>query len=281
MKVLVTKIALYLMVAAGLLSCSGANLYKELSSNKLSDEALYEDAQKSLDAGSYSDAITAILKTSSGFQAQNRVKESLAGAYAARCGMVFIPFVTKLTGGATASFYKLAMSGFVGISTANFADCKSAEALIEGIGALGARSQSQNLFLLILEMAKIGNRLRADADILPTALGDGTVDASFNCRTSVPIADAQEVMESFLKFIALFTQVGSTMSGANISAISNFINDPANASIVNVTPDYSGGAGAGVDESDPIIIASRLLINTTVFGVGSCASVDTSLCVCP
>ncbi|MGZ3805257.1 MAG: hypothetical protein ACXVB4_13670, partial [Pseudobdellovibrionaceae bacterium] len=241
-----------------------------------SDEALFEDAQKMIDSADYTGAITKILATTTDFQAEARVKESLAGAYAARCGMEFIPFVKNLTSGASSSFYQMAMKGFVGVGTANYADCKTAETIVESIGSIGNRSQSENLFLLVLEMAKIGNRARSVGDVLPVATGDGVVDAGFNCKTSVPIADAQEIIESFYKFITLFGVVGATLGG--VSGIQNFIN-----SFGGSLPalDYSGGLGPGVDEGDPPIILSRALINSQSFGLGSCNNADPTQCVCP
>lgn len=269
------KILQILIITAGVLSCTGSNLYKDLASNKDSDEALYEDAQKLIDSGDYSGAITKILTTSADFQAETRVKESLAGAYAARCGMEFIPFVRNLTGGSSSGFFALAMNGFVGVDTSNYADCKTAEGIIEGIGAIGARSQSENLFLLILELAKMGNRIRSVADVTPTN-GDGTVDAGFNCRTSVPIADAQEIIESFYKFVAQFGAVGATLSG--IGSISTFISTYGGSL---PALDYSGGGGAGTDELDPPIIISRALLNSSSFGIGSCNNADPTTCICP
>ncbi|HEY8272038.1 MAG TPA: hypothetical protein VIG33_14195 [Pseudobdellovibrionaceae bacterium] len=276
MKRNIFKIVQVLIVTAGILSCTGSNLYKDLASNKTTDEALYEDAQKLIDSADYTGAITKILATTADFQATAKVKESLAGAYAARCGMEFIPFVTNLTGGSSSSFFQMAMNGFVGVSTANYADCVTAESIIESIGVIGVRSQSENLFLLVLEMAKIGNRLRADADILPTDAGDGTVDAGFSCSTSVPIADAKAIIESFYKFLSLFAVVGSTLSG--VSGIQSFL-DSFGGSLPAL--DYSGGLDASEDEADPPILLSRAMINSQSFGVGSCNNADPTQCVCP
>ncbi|MBC7371646.1 MAG: hypothetical protein H7326_08780 [Bdellovibrionaceae bacterium] len=282
MKSTVPKIALYVMIVAGCMSCTGANLYKDLAANKTSDEALYEDAKKLLDAGNYTGAIAKIQSTSAAFQSQARVKESLGGAYAARCGMEFLPFVTRLTGNAVGSFFSLAANGFVGVTTANYADCVTAENIVEGIGTISARTQSQNIFLMILEMAKIGNMLRKDGDVLPTPLGDGTTDAGFNCRSSVPIADAKAVMESFFKFLTLFTQVGATLSGSNVTVINNFVASPAGAAILTQPFDYSGGSDpTGPDEFDPVIIISRSMINSQTFGIGSCNNPDPTQCICP
>lgn len=276
MKRILFRLIQILVITSGVLSCTGANLYKDLASNKESDAALYEDAQKLIDDGDYTGAIAKLQATTTAFQAEARTKESLAGAYAARCGMEFLPFVTNLTGGSTDGLFKLAMNGYVGVDTANYADCKTAEGLIEGIGAIGARTQSQNLFLMILELAKMGNRIRAVADVAPSSTGDGTVDATYNCKTSVPIADVQEIMASFYKFITQFTAVGSTLSG--LGSFQDFVDDYGAAL---PALDYSGGSGAGADELDTPIIVGRALLNAQSFGVGSCNNADPTTCLCP
>lgn len=281
MKKSLTKFSLYLAIFAGALSCTGANLYKDMASNKTSDEALFEDAQKLVDAGDYTGAINKLLATTEGFQAQARVKESLAGAYAARCGMEFLTFVTNLGGDGGGSFFKLAMNGFVGVSTEAYADCKTAESLIEGIDSIGNRTSSQNIFLMFLEMAKIGNRLRAVGDVDP-ATGDGTVDAGFDCMDSVPIADAQEVIESFAKFLSLFADFGNDLAGGSGEAINELLDEYPE--LASTTFDYSDGAGPGStddpDEFDRLIIVSRALINSQAFGIGSCNDEDPTQCLC-
>lgn len=270
------KLLEILIITTGVLSCTGANLYKDLASNKESDEALYEDAQKLIDDGDYTAAIDKLESTTSGFQAQARVKESLAGAYAARCGMEFLPFVNNLTGGTSDGLFKLAMNGFVGVDTGNYADCKTAETIIESVGAIGQRTQSQNLFLLILELAKMGNRIRSVADVDPSATGDGTVDATFDCRDSVPIADAQEIIESFYKFIAQFGAVGTVLSGVG-GGIDDFITDYGGSL---PALDYSTN-DPGADEMDAPIMTIRNLLNAQSFGIGSCANADPTTCICP
>lgn len=273
MRRVLSKTALYTMILAAGLSCTGANLYQDMASNKTSDEALYEDAQKKLDSGNYTGAIDSILQTSASFRSQVRVTESLAGAYAARCGMVFLTFVSNLSGGSD-SFFKMAMNGFVGIDTSNYTDCVTARDLIKNLGTALQRTSSQNLFLAILGMALIGNRLRANADTVPTALGDGTVDASFDCGpTHMPIADAAAVIEGFALIMENITALGTVASGvaADLSAIAATCGGDC------TTITYAGASPA---ESDDAIIASRTLINMQSIGLGSCA-VDPCVCVAP
>lgn len=269
-----TRFFQILIIATGLLSCTGTNLYKDLAS-KNSDEALFEDAQTLIDSGNYTGAIEKILSTSSGFQSLPRTKESLSGAYAARCGMEFIPFVRNIANNSADSFYKLALNGFVGVDTSKYSDCVAAKNIITGI-SISERTQSQRLFLVVLATAMIGNRLRANADKLPTATGDGTVDAAFNCGpTQMPIADAAHVIESFALVLENVAALGTVAAGLS-SDLANLA--AACPSCTTVT--YAGVSPA---ESDTAIQISRGLLNTQAFGLGSCNDPNPAVCylTCP
>lgn len=279
MKSKLIRLLQILIFTAGTLSCTGSNLYKDLASNKETDAALYEDAQKLIDSGDYTGAINKILATSATFQAETRTKESLAGAYAARCGMVFLTFVNNLSNGGSNSIFKTAMNGFVGVDTSNYADCQAAETLIEGMGNALSRSSSENFFMLFLELAKMGNRIRSVADISPSATGDGTVDATFNCRSSVPIADAKEIIDSFSKIIENLTAL--TAQGASVNGAGSISDIATICGASCVTLDYSATGGPGADETDPPIILVRAMLNSSAIGVGSCNNADPTTCICP
>lgn len=267
-------IATVLFFLSGNLSCTGVNPLTDLASNKNSDEALYEDAQKLLDSGNYSGAIIKIESTTTAFQALSRVKDSLAGAYAARCGMEFLTFVNNLSGAGTQSIFQVAMNGFVGVDTSHFADCVQARNIIQSIGNVSVRSSSENLFLAVLGIAMIGNRLRANADVLPTSTGDGVVDAAFNCGpTQMPIASAAAVMEAFALVLENIAGVAAVAGGVatQLAAISA----TCGASCTTVT--YAGASPA---ETDAAIITVRALINMQSIGLGACANPNPASCVC-
>jgi hypothetical protein len=268
------KSLLISVTLVGNLSCTGENPFKDLASNRNSDQALFEDAQKLLDSRNYTAAIEKILATTPAFQAQSRVKDSLAGAYAARCGMEFLTFVTNLTGGSSQSFYKLAMNGFVQVDTSNFADCVQARDIVKSVGNVGQRSASENLFLAILGMAMLGNRVRANADKLPTTLGDGNVDAGFNCGpTKFPIASAAATIEAFALILENLAGVAA-IAGGTANQLSNLAAS-CGASCTTIT--YAGATPA---ESDAAIIAARALMNMRDIGLGACTDPNPINCGC-
>lgn len=259
---------------SGTLSCTGANPFADLASNKNSDEALYEDAQKLLDSGNYTSAIAKIESTTPAFQALSRVKDSLAGAYAARCGMEFLTFVNNLTAAGSQSFFQTAMNGFVQVDTSKYADCVHARDIIKTIGNVTVRSTSENLFLALLGMAMLGNRIRANADVLPGSGGDGVIDAGFNCGpTKMPIASAAAVIESFALILENIAGIAAVAGG--MATQLSTVGTACGASCVTVT--YAGASPA---ETDAAIVVARALINMQSVGVGACAGSDPAACVC-
>ena len=89
-------------------------------------------------------------------------------------------------------------------------------------------------------------------------------------------------MESFFKFLTLFTVVGSNLAGSNVTTINNFVTSPAGAAILSQPFDYSGGSDStGPDELDPVIILARGIIYSQSFGIGSCNNPDPTQCICP
>jgi hypothetical protein len=166
------------------------------------------------------------------------------------------------------------MNGFVQIDTNKFNDCVQARDVVKSIGNVGQRTASQNLFLAILGMAMLGNRMRANADVLPTSLGDGNIDAGFNCGpTKMPIASAAAVIEAFSLIIENIAGVAAVAGG-----VATDLADVATAcgsGCLNIT--YAGASPA---ESDAAIILARGLINMQDIGVGSCTDPNPANCVC-
>ena len=249
-------------------SCNG-NFFKELAT-KTSDSARYEDALKSIDTGDYDSAIASILATSTAYQADSKVIQTLAGAYAGKCGQDFISIISGMSASAGAPF-TFFMNIFTTISVVP-ASCSLAQTQIERLGATAAvRTTDQNIFMFILGISKIGTYLKSVADVLPATGvgGDGTTDAGFSsCRNQASMTDAQvkQVITGLGLVLDNVAAVGASVSGsAAITAISNF-----NAACVIAV----GGSCTITDVNSASITTALLdyfreLIMTSDFGIGA------------
>lgn len=171
------KILSFIMIS--ILILTGCSNIFEPASNKESEEAVYEDALKAIDAQDYVLAISKLESLPASYQSRTDFKETLAGAYAGKCGLNFINYFATLGSAdlSSSSFYKFLMNGFT--QTAVDPDfCRKSQLKIEEISDDPLqRTESQNLFMAILGMVKVGTYLRADADRDGTGnLGNGNAD---------------------------------------------------------------------------------------------------------
>jgi hypothetical protein len=170
------KVPFLVLVLLSATSCQ--NVFKN-TANKTTDEAYYEDAQKAMDALDWDEAISKFASMGAEFKSRPTVIEQWAGAYAGKCGLNFISYFgnlgsSSLTG---STLFKYFMNQFTGISISP-QHCSLAQSKMEELGATSAeRTSSQNLFMAILGMVKVGAYLRSIADVDGTDnLGDGTAD---------------------------------------------------------------------------------------------------------
>jgi hypothetical protein len=174
----VSKILLLIFASLALSNAACSNIFKGAAS-KTSDQVRYEDALKAIDAGEWATAIAKFELLSPDFAARQEVIEDWAGALAGHCGMDFVAVLDSIGSGGT--LLQGAMNSVSGVEV-NPGSCILAQTKMEEISALASqRTASQNLFMLVLGLGKIGAYLRADADRDGTGnLGDGSKDASFD-----------------------------------------------------------------------------------------------------
>lgn len=268
-----SKIALAVLACAQL-SCGGPNYFKD-AAVKDSDEALYEDALKLIDAADYTGAIEKINQTSATFRTGRKVVRSLAGAYAGRCGLDFMAFTQGL-GGSGAPF-NLFKNGFTS-STVVPADCQTAQEVIEGaFGATAAErianlgtseGNSVNMFMAVLGMSKIGSTLREAAD----ADQDGTVDGGYDSCDSSKLSDdaTKQVGTGFALMIDNFTVIASSFDESTATLVDG---------ISDVCDDITPNPCAIFDPEDPTwdataLLAMRSLTRSNSFGIENCDSGD-------
>ena len=224
-----TKLIFGLFIATGLLSIAGCGgNFFQLTAKKDTSEALYQDARDSLNDLDYDTAISKIIeirsKDSSFYIRCEKVdgikvcpREDLAGAYASKCGLNFVTFVSSLTtsSGSPFLFFMQKFKSVV-VSPSN---CYEAQKVIETFGATaGARSTEQNLFMAVLGMAKMGTYLRDAADVDQ----DGSADAAYSSCSSSSISTdyLRQVMSGMGLVIDNLAAVSAVLSG-NSSALTD------------------------------------------------------------
>jgi len=269
------KTLLRILILVPWLSSCGGNFYKEISS-KGTPEALLEDAQNALDDQDYDVAIEKLEEMKVSYSAsyltcetrdgvRNCPRETLAGAYAGRCGFNFLTFVGTISGSSGAVF-KFLMNNFTSIAVSPD-DCYEAQKVIESIGSPAALSSDQQVFMALLGMAKMGVYLRSDLDTDQDGNGDG---AGFSCNTA-KISDTH--VKQVVTGLGLFLTYSASLSSSG--------------SAIDDLEDISVLCGAACNITDPtnpsldatVVDSFRDLFESTQYGVGACA-VFSPLC-CP
>ncbi|MBL7543897.1 MAG: hypothetical protein JNL11_08775 [Bdellovibrionaceae bacterium] len=219
----VSKIFLASGLVMVLVGCGG-NLF-QLTAKKDTPEAIYQDARDALNEQEYDVAIAKILdlkaKDAAFYARCEKVdgikicpREDLAGAYASKCGLNFVTFVSSLTS-STGSPFLFFMQKFKNVAVSP-SHCYEAQKVIETFGATsGVRSSEQNLFMAVLGMAKIGTHLRDVADVNQ----DGTTDTTYNS------CDASSISTDYLRQV--ISGMGLVID--NVAAVSAVLSGESDA----------------------------------------------------
>lgn len=241
-----------------LTSCNG-NLYSEIASSNPDDVFLIQ-AKAAINALDYITAIQILtVQVTPGAQQKANFKETLASAYAGKCGLNFAGFITGLANATTGSAFKLVMTPFVGIPV-DPASCLLSLNLMQSIGATAARTANQNAFVAVVGMSLMGSQVRSSADQSPVN-GDGAVDMPL---CTISDADVNNIVLGF-GFMSLNFSFLSTQQVGNSShtAIDDTINQ------------CTAVAGANCSITDPAAITPAIrdtmrdLINTQEYGLGA------------
>lgn len=249
------------LVALLFLSACSQNILSQASSIN-DDEDYYDQALSELNIENYDNVVSIITtKMSSSVQAQIKVRELLASAYAGKCGLNFVSYTNALAEQTTGSAMQVMMGPFVGVDS-DPASCRLALQTMELIGPTESRNTNQNLFTSIVGMVLLGTALRNAADVSPVQ-GDGTADV--NICTTVTDAQMDDVILGFGFFNKNFSAVSATTIG-------NY----SDSSMSDAAAACNAGVGAGVCQIiDPTLItpsirdAYRDLTNTSDYGIGA------------
>ncbi|NUM59162.1 MAG: hypothetical protein HUU56_11050 [Bdellovibrionaceae bacterium] len=199
-------VPIFLLFLSIFLGSCGGNLF-QLTAKKDTTEAVYQDMKVALNNLDYDTAISKALelqtKDSSFYLKCEKIdgmkicpREDLAGAYASKCGLNFVTFVSSLTSSSGSPFLFF-MQKFKSV-TITPAMCYEAQKVIETFGADStSRTTEQNLFMAILGMAKMGTYLRDAADQDQDGSADSTYDS---CSSDVdPNTSAKGISEEYLR----------------------------------------------------------------------------------
>lgn len=157
-------------------SCS--NIF-ESASNQDSDEAIFENAKKNVDAQNWDAALSDFDSLSADFATREEVLEYWASAHAGKCGLNFVNFFTTLGSLGSDAIFKTLMNSFTDVNVSPY-HCYLAQLKMEEIAPTpSTRSVSQNLFMVILGLTRIGTYLRVSAD----RDNDNNMDGTFNACT--------------------------------------------------------------------------------------------------
>ena len=256
-----TKIFFIFILSVSFLVGCSANFLKELAS-KNSDDAIIYDAQVAVNEQNYDLAINLLtVKLSAVGQAKVEARETLASAYAGKCGLNFIDFVDGLANASSGSAFILVSSPFVGkVVQPNY--CLQSLQTLDLIGSTATRTTDQNAFASVVGMVLMGSATRLYTDNNPTD-GDGVQDvADISCTLTDAQIDNVVLGYGYMakNFSALTTdQIGSSSGDA--------ISDSIDA--------CTAAAGSSCEITDPAAITDDLrktmrdLLNTVDYGVGT------------
>jgi hypothetical protein len=172
----VTKRLFRVLISLVFLTTTSCSNIFESSSKQDSDEAIFENAKKNVDAQNWDAALSDFASLSASFAARKEVVEYWASAHAGKCGLNFVDFFTTLGSLGSDALFKTLMNSFTNVNVSPY-HCYLAQLKMEEIGPTpSTRSVSQNLFMLILGLTRIGTYLRASAD----QDNDDNMDGTFN-----------------------------------------------------------------------------------------------------
>jgi hypothetical protein len=278
-KMSIVRIGLAILLLFVNLNCSVNVL--ETFGDKNTNEALYIDALKAITDGDYAGGLAKIALMTGAYPAMEKVVTLKASAYGGICGINFLTFAQDL-GAMTTNLFPFLVSEFKGATSTKIDACLTGQDLITGIGAVGVRNNDENMLLLLLAFAKIGNILSFYAD---TAPADGSADAAYNVCTvggsrtaggAISDSDARELGTGITLALEALTAVGSSVNlgSGSLTTLNSVCASlgPANFCAITVPSAFSVAQVKGV---------RTMFKESTVIGLGTNCTGDVSVCNCP
>ncbi|MBX3021723.1 MAG: hypothetical protein KF799_08620 [Bdellovibrionales bacterium] len=288
-------LGLCIVMAGSSLSCSVNVL--ETFADKNTDDAYFVDAQRLINDGEYDAALTKIALMSDDYSNKRQVVMLRASAYGGKCGFRFMSFVQELGDMGTTRLFPFLTSQFIGGTPARIDSCLAAEDLIESIGDTADRTTDENMFLVLVSFAKMGNVLSLYADSNQNGIPDTAADtggADYNACTETPRATRPTTAVTGDWYTGDLRQFGSglTLALANIAAVSGTV-DLGDASLASITDacddlavlnpayDFCSVTDPAAFTADQLKGIKSLLKEDSVVGLGTDCTGGITTCNCP
>jgi hypothetical protein len=249
----------FAMIFTVFVGCSG-NVLSGFASTD-TDAALIYQAKQAINAQNYQEAINIItLQVSSSGQTLVEARETLASAYAGKCGLNFINYTESLSNAVGGSAFQLMSFPFIG-ETVDPDSCLLSAQTMDLIGPTVSRNIDQNTFTAIVGMVMLGSATRQYTDDNPIG-GDGTQDAP-NISCGLTNSQIDKIVLGYAYVAQNFTALSSSVLGStSYDAISDSI------AICEAV------AGVSCTNTDPNNVSNNVrntlkdLLNTLDYGVG-------------
>jgi hypothetical protein len=166
------------------------------------------------------------------------------------------------------TFFQFLMQSFTGATNANIDDLATAETVVQNISVTAAgRTVDQNVFMIFLELTKLGSILAADADTDHNKV----LDPGFQSCTDVPLPHADQVITSIANLIDSINASGSTVAGNFVSGVSGQCGNLGTICTV-----YQASSVTALEEA-----FAQTLVGETALGIGLAVPSETGVCEIP
>lgn len=276
------------------LSCS-VNVLSTFADHN-TDEAYLEDAKMLVNDGDYAGALGKISLIKGSLAVDRATITLKASAHAGICGLRFLSFVKALGAMGTTRLFPFLLTQFKGATSAKVDACQTASNLMESIGTTSQRTSDENMFLVLISFAKIGNLLSLYADSNQNGIPDNAADvgAAYNACVETPRASRPTTPVAGDWFTNDLRWLGSgiTLAITNISAVSSTVDlgdaaltavSSACANLATLNPAYNFCA-----VTDPTAFTATqlkgiksILKEDSVVGLGTDCSGAITTCNCP
>lgn len=282
------------LISAVSLSCSVNVL--ETFADKNSDEAKYIEARKLVNAGEYEAALLKIAEMGDTYAAKREVKMLKASAYGGQCGFTFLSFVKDISNMGSTLLLPFLTGAFEGGTPERIDACRAAEDVVNSIGAVADRSSDENMFMVLVSFAKIGNILSLYADENQNGVPDTAADnggAAFDPCLETPRAtrptgpvngdwyndDLRELGTGITNALSNIGAVAGTVDLGNDS-LDAITNACASLAALNPAYDFCSITDPADFTTNQLKGIKSLLKESTVVGLGTNCTGDISACFC-